>query len=132
MLRAGAILLASLMLLQSLHISVSDLVQMDELLEHARYHKQQFGDDFISFISKHYGAEKQEHDQQHQEERPQHDQLPFQQLLQSGIVHTFFFTDSMQVLIPPTGESKNQPADHYLPSRGSGFQSGIFQPPRLG
>jgi hypothetical protein len=57
MLRAGAILLASLMLLQSLHISVSDLVQMDELLEHARYHKQQFGDDFISFISKHYGAE---------------------------------------------------------------------------
>ena len=131
MMRVGAILVASLILLQSFQISVSDLVQMDELMEHARYHKQQFGDDFISFISKHYGADKKQHDQQHKEERPQHEQLPFQQLLQSGIVHTFFFTDSMQVLLPPSVESQTQPGFHYLLCRASGFQSGIFQPPRL-
>ncbi|MEX0996958.1 MAG: hypothetical protein WDZ45_07910 [Flavobacteriaceae bacterium] len=67
-------LLTSLLLLQSLHINAGDVLQMQDFIEHAEFHKEKYGDNFISFLSKHYGPEKNQH---HHTENNHHDQLPF-------------------------------------------------------
>ena len=72
-----SILLSSVILLQSFGMHVDDLVQIDEFIEHAQFHSAQYGDNVLVFISKHYGELKEAHDQEHQEEREDHEQLPF-------------------------------------------------------
>lgn len=69
-------------MLQSLHINVGDILSIQDFIEHAQYHKENYGDNLLTFISKHYGPEKEEHNQN---ESHDHDKLPF-----SGcsIVHT--------------------------------------------
>jgi hypothetical protein len=132
MIRVTSILLSSLMLLQSLHFGVSDLMQLDELLEHAKYHQQEFGDSFLTFLSKHYGDQKMEHQHDQREEQPDHEQLPFQQIPQqiSGLVHFYvpgrLLWDSLQ--------ENREPQSHnffYLSGSPEVYTDGIFQPPRL-
>ncbi|MFD0863586.1 hypothetical protein ACFQ1M_15320 [Sungkyunkwania multivorans] len=65
-------------LFQSFGIGIDDAIQMDELIEHARFHQEKYGDNMLVFISKHYGALKDTHEQEHQEEKGEHEQLPFQ------------------------------------------------------
>jgi len=67
-------LLSSLLLLQSLHITMGDVLHIQDFIEHAQFHKENYGDNLLSFISKHYGQEKKEH---HQNENHDHDKLPF-------------------------------------------------------
>jgi len=43
-----AILLSFLILTQSLRIDYDDIIQMDELIEHAQFHKAEYGDNFLS------------------------------------------------------------------------------------
>lgn len=131
MTRPTAILLTVLLLMQTLHFTPADMIRFDELLEHARYHEEKFGDDFASFLSKHYGSEKEAHNQEHQEEQQQHEQLPFQQLAHtlSGI-HNFILKKS-ENLLPPAAASQQQTTDfYYLAPISSVYQSGVFQPPR--
>ncbi|MFY0713514.1 hypothetical protein J1D01_07545 [Seonamhaeicola sp. NFXS20] len=73
-----SILLSGFILMQSFHVVVQDFLQIDEFLEHAQYHKQEYGDNFFVFLSKHYGKLKLEHSKNHQEEQNDHEQLPFQ------------------------------------------------------
>lgn len=73
-----AIVLSGFILIQSFHLGAEDLLQIDELIEHAQFHKQEYGDSFFVFISKHYGELKTEHSKNHQEEQKDHEQLPFQ------------------------------------------------------
>ncbi|WP_299120958.1 hypothetical protein [uncultured Winogradskyella sp.] len=73
-----AIPLSALMLIQSFNIGTDDILQFDELIEHAQFHKQEYGDNFLVFLSKHYGELKTEHSKNHQEEQKDHEQLPFQ------------------------------------------------------
>ncbi|MEX2483880.1 MAG: hypothetical protein WED10_04955 [Brumimicrobium sp.] len=70
-----AIPFAFLMLLQSLHISIEDLVKIPEFVEHFQEHQEKYGDDFFSFMHKHYGAEKENH----KSEDSEHEDLPFHQ-----------------------------------------------------
>ena len=132
MIRLTSILLSSLMLLQSLHFGVSDLTQLDELLEHASYHQQQFGDSFLSFLSKHYGDQKEKHQQDHREEQPDHEQLPFQQIPQHISGHSQFYMpgrlhwESLQ----DNGETQSHNF-FYLSGSPVVHTDGIFQPPRL-
>ncbi|PCE66169.1 hypothetical protein B7P33_02410 [Sediminicola luteus] len=72
------ILLANLVLLQALGVGARDIIQFNELVEHARFHQQTYGDDFLTFLSKHYGEQKEDHEKNHQEEKEQHGALPFQ------------------------------------------------------
>lgn len=131
MTRVFSIMLSLLLLLQSAHITPTDLAGLDELMEHARYHQQQFGDNFLTFLSKHYGDQKEEHSLSHQEEQPQHEQLPFQQLAHMMGVNAFMLRQPvLELVLPldPSGEA--QPDFYYFRPGYSGFQSGIFQPPR--
>jgi hypothetical protein len=56
-------------------VSIDDVIQMGDFIEHAQFHNEQYGDDFFTFVSKHYGELKTQHEEQHKEE---HEELPFQ------------------------------------------------------
>lgn len=73
-----AIALSSIILIQSLNFGVDDIAQLDDLIEHAQFHKKEHGDNFLVFLSKHYGELKAEHDKEHHEEKEEHEKLPFQ------------------------------------------------------
>lgn len=59
-------------------MSIADIFMLKDLVEHAQYHSEEFGDDFYTFFEKHYGDLKTEHQKNHQEENSQHKKLPFQ------------------------------------------------------
>lgn len=78
MVRIPSILLAFLVLLQSSFWDMEDISRIDSLVEHARFHSENYGDNFLLFLSKHYGDLQAEHENEHQEEKSPHEELPFQ------------------------------------------------------
>ena len=77
-----SIFFSFLMLFQSVNINVCDISQIDEFIEHAQFHKEKYGDNFFVFISKHYGNLSVEHSKKHQEEKKEHENLPFNHNIQ--------------------------------------------------
>ena len=73
-----AIALATIITVQASHITLGDVLQFDELIGHARFHKEQYGDSFASFLIKHYGDQQAAHMNDRSNEREDHQKLPFQ------------------------------------------------------
>ncbi|WP_027075984.1 hypothetical protein [Maribacter antarcticus] len=118
-----SILLSVVILLQSFGMHADDLVQIDEFITHGQFHSAQYGDNAIVFISKHYGELKAAHEEEHQEEREDHERLPFQQ--QSHTMSVMGFT--LGSVIP-----EFRPFNFYYKAPLSSLHSdGILQPPRL-
>lgn len=67
--------LAGFVLLQSFNIHVPEVGKLKNLLEHLEFHKSAYGDDIFSFVAKHYGKEKLNHE--NKEDHGDHQQLPF-------------------------------------------------------
>ncbi|MBT8282842.1 MAG: hypothetical protein KJO86_03815 [Muriicola sp.] len=126
-----SILSAILILFQSFNISLGELAQFDEFMEHASFHKEQYGDSLFVFISKHYGELKGEHEKNHQEEQQEHENLPFQnhsgthQLLNAFVLFANFLPAKKIDLSAEKGENF-----YYLQGDSSAYTSGVFQPPR--
>lgn len=78
MVKTVAIFLSMILLTQGLLVNYSELKKMDALVEHAKFHQEQYGDDMSVFFDKHYGDQKDEHFKENQEERSDHEQLPYQ------------------------------------------------------
>jgi hypothetical protein len=125
-----SIILSSVILLQSVNFKVDDILQLGEFIEHAKYHNEQYGDTFFEFVSKHYGELKAMHDKEHQEEREDHEKLPFQQASQVTTSTIFILhsseiqLDSMEFL-----ESRNSNF-HYNSSESLLHSQKLLQPPR--
>ena len=68
----------TLLVLQSINLNLVDLVKIPVLIEHYNQHQEEYGDDFFSFLDKHYGHDKEEHNTEHSE----HQDLPFHHSLQ--------------------------------------------------
>lgn len=75
-----AIALSLLVFFQSAGLGMNDLFLLGRLVEHAEYHSENYGDDFFTFLEKHYGDLKAEHQKNHKEEQQEHEELPFQHL----------------------------------------------------
>jgi len=52
MLKINSIAIALLILIQSFNIHLSDIVELDELIEHAQFHAKEYGDDFAFVLNK--------------------------------------------------------------------------------
>ncbi len=52
-----SILLTQLILIQSFQIGFEDFAKLENLLEHAQYHQEQYGDNFFEFLIEHYADE---------------------------------------------------------------------------
>ncbi|MAU14906.1 MAG: hypothetical protein CMH46_05125 [Muricauda sp.] len=70
--------LSLLILLHGADVHFKDLVELEQLIEHYQFHNKEYGDNFLVFISKHYGELKASHSEKHQEEQKDHEKLPFQ------------------------------------------------------
>jgi len=126
-----SIMLSTVFLLQSFGMHIDDLVQIDEFIEHAQFHSEQYGDNVLVFISKHYGELKAAHDQEHQEEKQEHEQLPFQHHSNTiSVMDLAISTIFMEYAIVDVFERRTFNF-HYQPPFSSLHSEGILQPPRL-
>ncbi|MBU2927861.1 hypothetical protein [Winogradskyella psychrotolerans] len=116
-----------LILFQSFNISLEDLSKLSTLLEHADYHKEMYGDNFVQFLAEHYGDTKADHANDHEE----HKDLPFK-----GTHH--FCSHVITPFITPTVtfdlsyyEFIKIPFNfHYTESHTNFEKSSVFQPPK--
>lgn len=130
MAKVFSIALSFLVLFQSFSLDLSDLAHVDELLEHAQFHSEKYGDNFLLFISKHYGELQKEHSKNHKEEKQEHEELPFTNQCCS---HAFTAYVLNKIQIPAL---KSCPIVHfkanfyYLDNYSSIEKFDIFQPPK--
>jgi hypothetical protein len=105
-------------------------VQIDEFIEHAKFHSEQYGDNVFVFISKHYGELKASHEREHQEEKEDHEQLPFQH--HSHLSSIIAYTQNplnAELETPIITEYKDSNFYYQVPSSSS-HTKGLLQPPR--
>ncbi|NBG64563.1 hypothetical protein [Acidiluteibacter ferrifornacis] len=124
-------ILSMIILFQSMNVSAKDIIQMDEFIEHAQFHYEEYGDDLFAFISKHYGDQKEEHQKNQQHEKSQHEQLPFNHNLGSH-TSTIFLADFIENenLSTPFAQILS-PNFFYLLPAISAAAADIFQPPKI-
>lgn len=127
-----SISIAFTILIQSFGVSVEDIAQIDEFLEHAQFHNETYGDSVFVFISKHYGELKVAHNKEHQEEKEDHNQLPFNH-------NNCFHISSLTAIIHNYTKEELNLSDFserkeinffYQEPTSSLHKLGILQPPR--
>ncbi len=126
-----AISLSFLVFFQSVGLGISDIFMLKDLVEHAQFHSQEYGDDFFTFFEKHYGDLKAEHQKIHQDEKSQHDKLPFQHnscnhLLAEVIVLGYEFPLGKKVV-----SYTANPHFYYQDLYSYLERTSIFQPPKI-
>lgn len=126
-----AISLSFLVFVQSVGFGMSDIFMLKDLVEHANFHSKEYGDDYFTFFEKHYGNLKGEHQKKHQEEKSQHEKLPFQHnncnhLIGEVIVFGYEFH-----LEKSTVSYTADPHFYYQDLYSFLERASIFQPPRL-
>ena len=117
--------------MQSFGIHANDISQIDEFMEHAQFHNEQYGDGLVVFIAKHYGELKADHAIDHQEEKEDHEQLPFQDQSHLSSSSNFIlnsFKEEFKSLELPEFNEHNF---YYQEPSSSLHLEGLFQPPRL-
>ena len=125
-----SILLSFVILTQSFGVSLGDIILIDGLISHAQYHNKQYGDNVLVFISKHYGKLKAEHNTKHQEEKEDHEQLPFQQHTQLSSITVFILNTIKEDYTSPEFTDIKSNNFHYTSLKSSLYSKGLFQPPR--
>ena len=119
-------------MLQSFGVHYDDIVQLDELIEHAQFHSEQYGDNVIVFLSKHYGELKADHQRDHQEEKKDHEKLPFNHSGASHISVADVFINSYKSELNVLEFSDYTASNFYYQAPSSSLHSqGILQPPRI-
>ena len=115
-----------------MNIDFVDIVRFDELIEHARFHSEKYEDNFFTFISKHYGELKQDHNQEHQEEQPEHEKLPFEhQSCSQHAPSTYVLIPKQQTIAQPEEIGSNSNNFFYQETYSLFEQQQVFQPPQF-
>lgn len=125
-----SISLSIIILIQSFGIIITDIAQIDEFIEHAQFHSEQYADNIFVFISKHYGDLKVAHYKDHQEEKEDHEQLPFQQHLQLSSTTAFVITTYKEEIKTIEFSEFKSHHFHYQELSSSIHLDNPFQPPR--
>jgi len=118
-----------LILIQSFNINIEDLSKFSALLEHASYHKEIYGDNFIEFLSEHYGAQMASHENKHKE----HEDLPFkdEHHMLSHINTSFTLFESFLDSIYSPASIEVALNFFYQDSFSCFEKPSVFQPPKI-
>ncbi|MGB5417944.1 hypothetical protein [Algibacter sp.] len=118
-----------LILIQSFNINIEDISKFNALLEHANYHKEMYGDNFIQFLSEHYGEQMASHQNKHKE----HDDLPFKDNhhMCSHINTTFTLFEPVSYPVYSETSMDLQVNFFYKESISLFEKPSVFQPPKL-
>jgi hypothetical protein len=118
-----------LILIQSFNINIEDLSKFNTLFEHAKYHKEIYGDNFITFLSEHYGNEMASHENKHSD----HENLPFKDH-QHVLCHinTSFILTPLTIYTANHQEITEKPVNFLYNKPFSSFEKpAVFQPPKV-
>lgn len=131
MVKLLSILMSGLILVQSFDIAVNDIMQLDELIEHASFHSEKYGDNILVFISKHYGELKEQHNKDHQEEEKDHEELPFQNHCSCSSITAIVTAPSFLDLNSLNAPECTVANFNYLEPISSPHAKGLLQPPQF-
>lgn len=125
-----SIILTSLILFQGAGFGMEDMLLLGKLAEHARYHSENYGDDFLTFFNKHYGNLRTEHsDDSH--EKSEHEKLPFQHHSCNHAIAEVILTEYECPVEKPIGTVFSKPNFFYKNLYNSLEKVSIFQPPKF-
>jgi hypothetical protein len=131
MVKLVSITASFLILIQSFNICISDLVDLSELIEHAKFHSEKYGDNLFVFVSKHYGELEADHNKKHQEEKQEHEELPFQHQPHMTLLSAFMVKDLQAYHIKPVDDLVTSATDFFYQASYSNCEKEApFQPPR--
>ncbi len=117
--------------MQSFGFHINDIAQIDEFIEHAKFHNEQYGDNVFVFISKHYGEQKKDHEKEQHDGNEDHEQLPFQHQTHIASITDFVLNTYIQVLKTPEFSEFKTHHFYYQATSSSLHVDGLFQPPQL-
>lgn len=126
-----AFVLSIAILFQSFGFSTDVISKISEVVEHAKFHNTEYGDNLVVFLSKHYGDLMADHQKEHQEEQEQHEELPFKQLstLAGSLSMALIF---YSIDVPcPVNVYLNSQNFIYKVGCGSFFLDKQLRPPRV-
>lgn len=110
---------------------MSDIFMMTDLVEHAKYHSEEYGDNFFTFFEKHYGDLKTEHQKSNKEERSQHEKLPFQHNSCNHLLAEVVVIDYVFPLEKTVVSYTADPHFYYQNLYSFLERVSIFQPPQI-
>ncbi|WP_139855681.1 hypothetical protein [Aequorivita sinensis] len=120
-----AISFSFLLAFQSVGIGIQDIFLIGKLVQHAEYHSENYGDDFFTFVQKHYGIEKENH------QEPEHEELPFQHISCQHVL-TDVVIISLDITLPKVEINIPQSHKFYYQNLYSSLEKiSIFQPPKF-
>ena len=126
-----SILLSALVLMQGLNLHLSDILELSALLEHIEHHQSSYGDDLSSFLDKHYGAKKTEHDKEEHQNGGNHEKLPFKDRACHSPGNTMIVLAVSPIRKLISDGILPRPSYHYQESYSFLDHTDIFQPPRV-
>jgi len=110
---------------------MADVLLLGRFVKHAEYHSENYGDDFFTFVKKHYGSLKKEHQQNHNEDDQEHQELPFQHISCHHAL-TDVWLVPFEISIVKVEINALQPhVFHYQNLYSSLEKFAIFQPPKF-
>lgn len=109
---------------------MSDIFLFGRFMEHAEYHSDNYGDDFSTFFEKHYGALKTEHQKNHNEEKQEHQELPFQHISCHHITTDIVIVPFEIAIIKDDLFIEQSHTFYYQNLYSSLEKVSIFQPPK--
>jgi len=125
-----SIFISLLILFQGMNINADEFTQIDELVEHVFYHAEEYGDDIFAFVSKHYGELKEDHNKKNDEERQDHEQLPFNNQCSPNFISVFIL-DTVTLTVLRIDEINSKANFLYQESNSFFEKSNVFQPPQI-
>lgn len=114
--------------MQSINLHLNVLMRFGNLIEHANYHMDEFGDDIWSFFQKHYGADSQKHIQSQHEEK--HQKLPKNGHICHSSLAVFVLTNKLNLSLAIDFSPDKKTAFFYQILYASIQAVDIFQPPK--
>lgn len=126
-----AITFSFLIFIQGAGLGVGDILLFGRLLEHAQCHSETYGDDFFTFLSKHYGSYPHDHENAHEQEDSKHKELPFQHEHCSHSIAEVVVIGYEGLLPKPNIPPAKEVNFFYLDIFSSFEKEPLFQPPRV-
>ena len=121
-----ALILSTLILMQSLNIDLESFSKINVLIKHAQFHQETYGDSFLDFLNEHYGDEKNA-SKNHKE----HGNLPFKKdCVNHNHIPTVFTLNTQIFELKQTLAIQILQNYFYKESYSLVEKSSIFQPPK--
>lgn len=126
-----AITFSFLVFFQSAGLGINDLFLLGRLAQHAEYHSENYGDDFLTFFEKHYGSLKTDHQKNHKEEEQEHEELPFQHISCHHLITDVVLVPFDLPILKGEINSQQSHTFYYQNLYSSLEKVSIFQPPQF-